>query len=363
MADAAAKPDADVKLQADAKLPGRPYIDLPENHCMLEGCRFSFLPLKHRAEISLPPMKMCKSKSETCLGRSGRRDGKPARRAGGGQARNKEQPAVTSSGVDGCFGDFCSAQIRLPGSLKDIESANDPWMRQARALCLREVKLSGGPCLPHSLMEPEELVACLELRHGDASAALGAAPSQVGRQSASVPCRVRASLILEARNHPNLCSWLEKHGWRLNAQDADAVAEAAEQLREDDRMGGGDISILTDGCTAGLRYRLKECKVCRTCLGIYNIIHSVVTMIRVQKRDLWAQREQLRRRLAEERERERTHQEEIERRLPFQQQRSPQSAPRTVEGHVSAKRRSLFLDKDVQDFLRSADYGSPSLML
>eukprot|EP00441_Pelagodinium_beii_P027144 CAMPEP_0197661352 /NCGR_PEP_ID=MMETSP1338-20131121/51406_1 /TAXON_ID=43686 ORGANISM="Pelagodinium beii, Strain RCC1491" /NCGR_SAMPLE_ID=MMETSP1338 /ASSEMBLY_ACC=CAM_ASM_000754 /LENGTH=374 /DNA_ID=CAMNT_0043238893 /DNA_START=33 /DNA_END=1157 /DNA_ORIENTATION=+ len=337
-------------------LPRRPYRDLPDDHCVLEGCQFSFLPPKFRAEITLPPMKPCKSMSETSLGRSAsRKDGRSGRRTAG---QGKQEEAATGSAcVNGCFGDFCHGQIRYPGSLKDIESSDDPWMRQARELCVREVKLSSGNRLRHQLLQPEEIVASM----GDAAPS---APSKVKRKASNVllPGRVCSSFIMEARSHPNLCRWLEENGWRLDSEDVDALAMAAQHMREDDRIGGGDISALTGHCTAGLRYRLKVRPVCKTCMCIYTIIHSVVSMVRLQGKGLWAQREQQRRILDEEKTRERNKELETQRMLAIQKQRTrrPVSAPHVRQAPLSGSRTSsLFLDKDVQEWLYSISDASP----
>lgn len=244
-------------------------------------------------------------------------------------------------------------------------------MRQARELCRREVKGPEGGSLRRSLLlEPEELVACLDLEPPEAPAPKeprrpatpgggggGFAPSKDPRRPATTcgwPGKVCASLILEARNHPNLCSCLQASGWRLDARDAAAVSAAAQCMREDEQQGGGDISSLTDVRTAGLRYRLQVMPVCATCFCIYTIIHQVVTMIRFQRRDLWAEREKQRLREEEERERERVKQEETERMLAYQKQRRPLSAGNLAKEHMQKLHqgsRSLFLDADIAQWL------------
>eukprot|EP00930_Biecheleria_cincta_P091087 TRINITY_DN80596_c0_g1_i1.p1 TRINITY_DN80596_c0_g1~~TRINITY_DN80596_c0_g1_i1.p1 ORF type:complete len:351 (-),score=53.74 TRINITY_DN80596_c0_g1_i1:108-1160(-) len=338
-------------------LPTKPVRDLPEDYCLLDGLQFSFLPQKHRAEISLPPMKS-RAMSDTCLGSacSSRRAARPVRR---GKTKTKEPLLLTHSAANRCFGDFCDAQIRFPGSLKDIESSNDPWMMKAWELCQKELKLPSGETLARNLLEPEELVACQEERERDReqrdSDLPGGGMAQQGPSRPSAThSRVCASLILEARSHPILCSWLQDNGWRLDLHNVDAVAATAARLREDDQFGRGDVSRLTDSCSAGLRYRLRERPVCRTCFHIYTIIHTAINMIRVQRKDLWAERELQKRALSAEMEREKINQDITKRMLAIQQQRRPQSAPKQWgQANVLRQRRSRFLDEDVEEWLRT----------
>eukprot|EP00933_Yihiella_yeosuensis_P044344 TRINITY_DN39445_c0_g1_i1.p1 TRINITY_DN39445_c0_g1~~TRINITY_DN39445_c0_g1_i1.p1 ORF type:complete len:393 (+),score=62.61 TRINITY_DN39445_c0_g1_i1:69-1247(+) len=338
-------------------LPKRPVQDLPADYCSLPGCQFSFIPRNHRAKLSLPPMRGCRSRSETCLARtSGRRD----KFSGSRKAASKQELQAGPLQVAGCFGDYCDAVTIWPGILQDIDSSDDPWMREARALCRRDVKVDTGEDIKCRLMEPSELVECLSLlERPDAS-------KDLTKKNPPAICptkKVSSTLILEARNHPSLCSWLQQRDWRLDSRSVDDVAAASERLREDDRQGKGDIASLTDTCLAGLRYRLREVPVCEACFKVYSVVHNIVTSIRVQRRDLWAEREQQRRREEEECERQRVKQEETERMLAYQQGRPRNTSSRgsfreELEAgetiNVSARQsrhRSLFLDADIQNVI------------
>lgn len=345
-------------------LPSKPFRDLPEDHCLLDGLQFSFLPLKHRADISLPPMR-ARAMSDTCLESApSRRAARPVRR---GKSKMKEPLLLAHSAAHKCYGDFCDAQIRYPGSLKNIESSSDPWMMKAWELCQKQLKQSSDETLPRNLFEADELVACQEERERekekdkdkeqrDSDAPRGETAQRGSRKAAANGC-VCASQILEARNHPSLCSWLQEVGWRLDLQDVDAVAAAAACIREDDQLGRGDVSLLTDSCSAGIRYRLKERSVCQTCLHIYTIIHTAINTIRLQRKDLWAERQLQKRTLAAEREKERTNQDVRNRMLAIQQQRRPQSSPQQW-GQANVlrqwrKNHLHFLDPEVEDQFRT----------
>lgn len=305
--------------------------------------------MKHRAEISLIPM--LASRSESCLART------PSRRD---HKKHRDPCSASPAAASGCYGDFCLTQITYPGSLQDLESSQDPWMRQARALCQRQVKVFSTTTINFSLMEPEELVACLQSGDGASSAAVGATPSTPSKETTRVvkapvlTHKVCCSLVLEARNHPSLCSWLESNGWRINTRNADVVCKAAEHLREDDRCGRGDIASLTDTCLAGLRYRLKEVPVCDRCFSVYCVIHDVVTTIRVKRKDLWAERELQRRQKEEERERQRLKEEEIQKMLTYQRSRKDCVSKGSQEELLEQCPRgwSVFTDSDLDGFIR-----------
>jgi len=340
---------------AKLRLPVRPIDDWPEDHCVLPGCRFSFLPAKYRAPVALPPMKVVKAVSEPKLG-LGRRKRKSAKR----------QELPVPEGVPGCYGDFCRAEFRFPNSLKDIQLLDDAWTRQGRELCNKKVSLFSDVTLG-PVLEPEELVACLEHdpEPGDKPRGeRGEEPKARSRRAVAdpLPGQVCFSVIMEARSHPTLCGWLEALSWRLDPKDAVTVTNAAAKLQTDEQQGGGYVSKRMDRSLAGFRYRLKVVPVCRTCASVYKIVHDVISMIRVQRKDLWAARELRRRRQEEEEERERIKQAEIERMLTYQRQRASRSSPRPKAASVML-RQSLFLEPDVQELLRlipdSPSAGTP----
>mmetsp|Transcript_36088 Transcript_36088/g.83119 ORF Transcript_36088/g.83119 Transcript_36088/m.83119 type:complete len:386 (-) Transcript_36088:183-1340(-) len=334
---------------AACALPARPVEDWPPDYFALPGCRFSFLPLKYRAPVALPPMKRVKAASEPKL-LPGRR-----KRATVGIGTAKEVPP---QGVPGCYGDFCMAQFRYPNSLKDIESLDDAWTRQGRELCNKKVTLSNGVTLG-TLLEPEELVACLD----DSEEPIPPSRVQVRRKEDPLPGKVYFSLVMEARGHPELCRWLQSICWRFNTCDAIAVTAAAAKLKEDELQGGGDVSERMAVSFAGLRYRLKVVPVCKTCFSVYRIIHDVITMVRVRRKDLWAARELERQQRELEETRQQVKQDEIERMLTSQKNERRTRTPPVLEADSASLRTSAFLDQEAQDFLRlipdSPSAGTP----
>ncbi|CAE8639508.1 unnamed protein product, partial [Polarella glacialis] len=343
----------------------------PADYCMLPDCQFAFLPWKCRPQLSLPVMK-ARSKSESSLLSSklssAKNRGAAAAGPAGAQSRGREkdsapaqdQPAGT---VSTCFGDFCDATFRYPGSLQDIESSEGHWMQQARQLCQREARPEGhqgqgqgqasasrvGVTRRATLLEPEEVVACLQAEPSlaeprgvggggrSSSSSSKHHPRSSSKQQPRPPSswgsaphrKVAATLILEARGHPQLCRWLQERHWRLDTCEAAAIAGAAEQMRRDEQEGGGDISLITDvpsALTAGLRWRLKQLPVCATCLVVYSIIQEVVSLIRFSRHDLWAERELQRQKEDEEFERQREAREETDRIIDYQRQRRPRTA-------------------------------------
>jgi len=359
-----------------ASLPARPARDLPEDHCILAGLRYTHLPQKHRADITLPLL--CGSKSAARRASSEAACGGRRQKRGNGSrpAANWAVGASAAAGAnlrDGCYGDYCNAQICYPASLQDVESSADPWMVQARELCRRPVRLSydGGSASSASapkLLQPEELVACLSSQAKDGNSSAQASTGATGPGRPTRPCaqsgRIAASWLLEARSCQSVCRWLAASGWSMNPGDASRMVEAARCLREDEANGGGPnmdhLSTPQDGISAGLRYRLQSVPVCGNCLCIYNVIHSVVTAVYRQRKHVRAER-QLRERREHE---EETRREEMD--WWVNSERNPDQVVQAF--NVRSKRgtphRSLIMDSEEEDWMQrelTMDDSSPAL--
>lgn len=296
-------------------LPLRPFLDPDGEYCELPGEQFSFVPRKHLAEMTLPPMQMRKSLTDRALGirtpvisskaPAVRHRGPPVValpshgrcRAGAGRAR--QIAGMASPMLNACKGDYCDADMHYPACLQDLETSEHPWMVQARKLCGSSIQRNGE--VP--LMSPEEMAACLESCSGDGQGELsvptgrgakyGVPPEQAKLRSAAVlgsPGDIQASWIFEARAYQRLARWMEQDAnWMLNPNDPDQVAAASMYFHEDEIAGGGSPKFMAQGVLHGVRHRLRMVPVCGTCFCIYNSIHAAVVMMRVQHRDDWAQ--------------------------------------------------------------------------
>jgi len=350
----------------------------PCEHCLLPGRRFSFVPEKHRRDLTLPFMvpRRCASEGTLtghCEGtqllwRSSRGCRRGVAKDAAARLANVASGTAAPSRPAKCYGAFCDAEIQYPATLLDLESSNDPWMAQAHELCGKSAKGPHGS--KYRLFSREEMVACLQDARTNPSARSGSIqPPSVHRGAPGrASGRICISWIVEARRHPSLCQWLESAvGWMLDLKDADLVAEAAKRIHEDDH--GREQEQLAScnrasAVVAGLRHSLQAVPVCGTCLCIYTLIHTVVNMVRVKRRDLWATREQQRRREEDERERELEKERLLEAMLSHRREKEGEMwsiAPSEFSRsslHQRLKstksRRSLFLDPDVEEWLYSS---------
>lgn len=237
-----------------------------------------------------------------------------------------------------CCGEFCNADIRYPGSMQDIETQNDPWMRTARYLCAKTS--SSGVFLLNS----EELVACLPYQQQSPSLP-SSPPKGTRKRSAFMAAgRICASLIQEAQRYPKLCVWMrDELGWMLDPWDAALLEVAAGKIGEDEAAAAWvpvprkrrdpPPSESGLGGTPALWMRVQTVPVCRTCLCIYAVLHGVITMITGQRRDLWAKRTLLRRQQEDEQRRRQTKTELLEALAHRTQTRS--LSPRTHAAHCA----------------------------
>jgi hypothetical protein len=85
----------------------------------------------------------------------------------------------------------------------------------------------------------------------------------------------------------------------FDPKDLHLILAAAQHVKDDDKLEPGNVSELLDrpdseGHLPGLRFRLQEVPVCGRCFSVYKVIHEVVALIRSQKKDLWARKQQKR---------------------------------------------------------------------
>jgi hypothetical protein len=159
----------------------------------------------------------------------------------------------------------------------------------------------------------------------------------------------------------------------LDLKDVNLVVEAAKRIHEDhereqEQLASGNRA---SAVAAALRHNLQAVPVCGTCLCIYTLIHTVVNMVLVKRRDLWATHEQQRRCDEVGHEREVEKERLLEAMISHRRKREGELGsivPREL-GRSSLQqrlkstksRRSLFLDPDVEDWLyRSALNESPA---
>ncbi|CAL1152534.1 unnamed protein product [Cladocopium goreaui] len=335
-------------------LPPRPLDELPADHCMLRSRSFSFLPRKYRAAVTLPPMRphvpiirrsVLRSKAQN------RRSMKP-----------KQDPAQP---VPGCYGDFCHTEFKYPQILQDIETGTDAWTRQGRQLCLRHAMVEGKEL--DTLMKPEELAACLQDNDSDADASPSkVATSVVTAGTAKVKRKeglmdLPASQVLEARSHPGLCQWLESLDWRINPEDATLLLAAAAHLASDEAAPvPRNMSLRMDVTVPGMRYRLRPLKVCRTCFNTYQVISQVITLVRHQRKDLWAKAELERLKRHDEKEKELAQDAYIQRVIGDPEERAARAAQMgRCPPPPCLPRESLIFDHEVTQWMRDIP-DSPS---
>jgi len=383
-------PSSPLPLQETSKLACDDHLpygsDAAGDHCLLPGRRYSYVPQKLRAEYSLPPMRLARTQSDgSGLACGGQRNssahpavlvGKRTRNLGWSRSAGSGKPAWKSYAELGgktwrcygtCHGDYCDTSFRYPATLRNLEISQDPWTAEAKELCTRTVDARGSTLSPAELAAPlllqEELVACApapaphskEQQKGYCSSTCGVAGS------------ICASWIVMARAHPSLCRWLEDElGWMFDPLDANLVTEAAARITEDDGGGGGppDMRAPTTNSRPFMLHGLQHSPVCRACMCVYSLIHSIVRMVRVQRRDLWASRVQRRRRALEECEKSEQLESCLRRMRREQSDGTRRLKPRSnnassivfdpkSKGGVSTVPKSAFLDNEMRAWLHS----------
>mmetsp|Transcript_52623 Transcript_52623/g.125706 ORF Transcript_52623/g.125706 Transcript_52623/m.125706 type:complete len:496 (+) Transcript_52623:138-1625(+) len=280
--DANHAPNPPADMQHDKGLPPRPYHELPKGHCMLSGLRFSSLPAKYRPEMSFPPRRSLRPSPPRA------EEGEPAATTSSGSklTRVQSESALHRKAGAGlrqtdCHGDYCSTEVRGPASLQEIENNEHPWFVEAKSLCQRH--LPSHPKQP--LLLPEEMAVGAEAIKAEiaAAASASAASQKAGRgATAKKPVRMRInySWILEARAHPELCSWLEHDlGWMISQENTALISKAGAKMTKDESEelapnGLGQVGL------AGMRYKLQEVPVCSTCWCAYNVVRSTLLLCR-----------------------------------------------------------------------------------
>lgn len=117
-----------------------------------------------------------------------------------------------------------------------------------------------------------------------------------------------------------------------------------------------DMDFHKEGTFPGLRYKLQDVSVCGNCLCIYTAIHAVVTLVRRQRRDLWAERELRRRREQEEDEEKREKEEWLTERI----MRGDGSGFNIESFDRQRRSRSHYLEPELQDWLHGLDLDDAS---
>lgn len=258
------------------------------------------MPAKFVSEVTLPPWRLSKTLNESA-----------------------SQPGAVAA-EKYCYGDCCTAYVRYPGRLRDLESSQTPWMAKARDLCNTQAQslLDKKIKSRHVLFSPEEMVLCME---GEEEEVNGAAKVSKPMQSTSANkakesgdahhgCYTKhhgyvlGSWLVEARAYPSLCQWLEEADWMLDAYDTEQVLAAEKCFRKDEAAlkgdGRGDILEALTGTGhangPGFLYIHRSFPVCPACLQAHTAIHEAVTLIRKKKRQVWARKEVHQRRQIEE---------------------------------------------------------------
>lgn len=241
------------------------------------------------------PARLSRGLSEGAIGcHHNRRHCSGTRRANckGHQLTDSRSP-TPGFGTVSCYGKYCNAEICYPASLMDIESSDDPWMVQARELCKKEWQCENGR--RYTLLEPEEMVACLQSSKEMSASLCKHSPKRSAQRGPLGS--ICMSWILDAQNYPSLCDWLgNEKGWMFDPQNIDCVLKATEQIRVDDERNNHSFTRPKESFHLGFHNRLRPVPVCGKCLCIYTVIHTVVTKVRTHRLDLWANREQQRQR-------------------------------------------------------------------